>query len=179
MALDMESEFYKLARNILGKPKNLYKMASIGPKSGRLNVMGADGFVVVGSSLIRSFTKGPESKAYKMGRKAGKEIFGSLIKEFDEEIENLPASKLLELGLLLSSTLGYGDLKVKEMKEKKGRIAISASRTIELKYKNAKHHSFTCGLLTGVTTRSMRKEMDGEVVSINKETVEFRFKVAE
>ena len=171
MALDMEGEFYKLARGILGKPKNLYKMASIGPKSGRVNVMGADGFVVVGSSILRSFTKGPEKKAYRTGKKCGREMFGSLIKEFDEEIKDLPASKLMELAVMLSSALGWGDLEVKELKEKKGTMTVKAERTIELKYKNAKHHGLTSGLLAGLASLSMRKEMDARVTDTDGKSV--------
>ncbi|MEA3558469.1 MAG: hypothetical protein U9R75_04370 [Candidatus Thermoplasmatota archaeon] len=175
MALDMEGEFYKLARNVLGKPKNLYKMASIGPRSGRVNVMGADGFIVVGSSILRSFTKGPEKKAYRTGKKCGREMFGSLIKEFDEEIEDLPASKLMELAVMLSSTLGWGDF---EVKEKKGSMTVKAMRTIELKYKNSKHHELTSGLLAGLASRSMRKDMDARVTDNDGKSVTVKIRPA-
>ncbi|MFO8051156.1 MAG: hypothetical protein R6V01_05585 [Thermoplasmatota archaeon] len=173
MALDMEGEFYKLARNILSKPKKLYKMAALAPRSGRVAIMGADGFVMVGSSILRSFTRGPEKKAYRVGKKAGKEMFGSLIKEFDEEIKDLPPSKLLDLGRMLVSSLGWGDISVKDINKKKGRVIVHARRTVELKYKRSKHHQLTNGMIAGVATMAMGREMDGEVVEENTKSVTF------
>jgi hypothetical protein len=171
----MESEFYKLAHNILSRPKNLYKLAAIGPKSGRLNIMGADGFVVVGRSLLYSFTKGPESKAYKAGFKCAKEVHGNMIKEFDEEIENLPAKKLLELGILLSSSLGWGDLEVVELKPKTKEAVLRTKRSIELKYKNAKHHMLTCGYLAGIVSEALKTEVTGKVIEAGNTSVTFGF----
>lgn len=175
MVLDMESEFYKLARNILSKPKNLYKMAAIGPKSGRLNIMGADGFVVVGRSLLYSYAKGPEDKAYKAGKRCALETFGNLLSEFDEEIEGLPAKKLLELGVLLSSSLGWGDIEVTELKVKANKVVIRAKRTIELKYKSSKHHMLTCGYLTGIVSKALKAEVDGQVMEVGNTSVIFSF----
>jgi len=175
VVLDMESEFYKLAHNILSKPKNMYKMAAIGPKSGRLNIMGADGFVVVGNSILRTFTKGPENKAYKTGFKCAQEGFGNLIKEFDEEIENLPAKKLLELGILLSQSLGWGDFEVLELKSKANKATIRTKRSVELKYKNAKHHQLTCGYLAGLVSKSLKAEVTGTVVDAGNTSVTFSF----
>jgi hypothetical protein len=176
MVLDMESEFYKLARNILAKPKNLYKMAAIGPKSGRLNIMGADGFVVVGKSLLYPYTKGPENKAYRTGKKCALEIYGNLLSEFDEEIENLPIKKLLELGILLSSSLGWGDLEVVDLKPKKREAVIKAKRTVELKYKNAKHHMLTCGYLAGILSKALKDDVDGQIKEVGNTSVIFTFK---
>jgi len=175
MVLDMESEFYKLAHNILSKPKNLYKMAAIGPKSGRLNIMGAEGFVVVGSSLLRSISKGPEKKAYNLGRSCGTEEFGNLLKEFDEEIENLSPKKLMELGVLLSASLGWGDMEVVSLDNKKGSAVVKAKRTVELKYKNAKHHMLTCGFLSAIATLSFKKELVGRVEDAGATSVTFSF----
>ena len=175
MVLDMESEFYKLAKDILSKPKNLYKMTTLGPKSARVTVMGADGFVMVGKSVLESFTRGPGSKAYKIGMKCGTEMFSSLIKEFDEEIERLHPGKLMELGTYLSSTLGWGDIEVTEMDLKKGRMMIKAGRTIEQRYKKAKHHQLTCGFLTGITSTGMKRKMEGKVEGEEDGSILFSF----
>ncbi|MFW3146601.1 MAG: hypothetical protein ACMUIE_07295 [Thermoplasmatota archaeon] len=173
MALDMESEFYKLAKDILSRPKNLYKLTALGPKTSRVTVMGADGFVMVGKSVLESFTKGPEEKAYRTGKRCGREVFGSLIREFDEEIENLPPRKLLELGMLLSSTLGWGDMKVAKLDEKAGRIVIECERTIELGYRNSRHHRLTCGFLTGLSSVGLKREMEGQVLGASEKSVTF------
>jgi hypothetical protein len=175
MVLDMESEFYKLAHDILSKPKNLYKMAAIGPKSGRLNIMGADGFVVVGKSLLYPLMKGPENKAYRMGFKCAGEMFGNLLKEFDEEIENLPPKKLLELGILLTRNLGWGDLEMIRIDTKKREMVIKAKRTLELKYKNAKHHMLTCGYLAGIASLSFKNDVEGRVTDVGKTSATFTF----
>lgn len=175
MVLDMESEFYKLAHNILSKPKNLYKMAAIGPKSGRLNIMGADGFVVIGKSLLYPYTKGTENKAYKAGMRCAREMYGNLLQEFDEEIENLPTKKLLELGVLLSSSLGWGDLEVISLKTKTNELLIKAKRTIELKYKNSKHHMLTCGYLTGIASLALKNDVEGNVKEVGNTSVIFSF----
>ena len=175
MVLDMESEFYKLAHNILSKPKNLYKMTAIGPKSGRLNIMGADGFVVVGSSVLRSITKGPEGKAYSLGRSCGNEEFGNLLKEFDEEIENLEPKKLMELGSLLFRSLGWGDLEIISMDAKARTARLRAKRTVELKYKKARHHMLTCGFLSSVASLSFKREMEGSVDEVGTTFVIFSF----
>jgi len=175
MVLDMESEFYKLAHNILSKPKNLYKMAAIGPKSGRLNIMGADGFVVVGKTLLYPYMKGPEKKAYRTGVKCSREIFGNLLKEFDEEMENLPTKKLMELGILLSSSLGWGDLEVVNLDAKRNKITMKAKRTVELKYKNAEHHMLTCGYLAGIASLALKTDVEGQVTDVSNTSVTFSF----
>lgn len=176
MALDMEGEFYKLARNILSKPKNMYKMASLGPKSGRVAVMGADGFVMAGSSILRSFAKGPEKKAYRVGKRAGKQMFGSLVKEFDEEIQDLPSAKLMELGSMLLTSMGWGEIEVVDLKEKRGLVVVKAQRTIELMYSKARHHQLTNGVIAGVVTLAMGQDMDGEVGEENPKSVVFTYK---
>ncbi|MBN1538551.1 MAG: hypothetical protein JW939_00265 [Candidatus Thermoplasmatota archaeon] len=163
MVLDMESEFYKLAHGILSKPKDLYKLTAIGPKSGRLNIMGADGYVVVGSSVLRSISKGSEQKAYEIGRSCGEEAFGNLIKEFDEEVFDLHPKKLMELGTLLMRSLGWGEVEIISLDPREGTVLIRAKRTVELKYKNAKHHMLTCGFITSVVALSFKKEMHGTV----------------
>jgi hypothetical protein len=175
MVLDMENEFYKLAKDILSKPKNLYKVVAIGPRSGRVTIMGADGFLVVGSSILRSIAKGPGSKAYKLGRSNGKEMFGNLLKEFDEEIMDLQPKKLLELGLLLASVTGWGDFEISRVSEKAGEAEIRAKRTLELKYRKAKHHMLTCGFLSSVVSLSLRKDVGGEVLTTAGDSVTFRF----
>lgn len=173
MVLDMESEFYKLAHGILSKPKNLYKLTAIGPKSGRLNIMGADGYVVVGSSVLRSLSKGPEQKAYDVGWSCGEEVFGNLISEFDEEINDLPPKKLMELGMLLLRSLGWGEAEVLSHDPKDGKVMIRAKRTIELKYKNARHHMLTCGFVSAIATLSFKKEMHGSVKEAGATSVTF------
>jgi len=175
MGMDMESEFYKLAKDILSKPKNLYKVVAIGPKSGRVTMMGADGYMVVGSAMMRSIAKGPETKAYRLGRASGKEMFGNLLREFDEEIMNLPPKKLLELGLLLSSATGWGDLDISSINEKAGEAEVGAKRTLELKYSKARHHMLTCGLLSSIVSLSLGKDVEGRVRSIGKDSVTFEF----
>ncbi|MBN1390916.1 MAG: hypothetical protein JXA22_09785 [Candidatus Thermoplasmatota archaeon] len=173
MVLDMESEFYKLAHGIVSKPKTLYKMAAIGPRSGRLNIMGADGYVVVGSSLLRALSRGPEGKAYELGRTCGEEVFGNLVKEFDEEVNSLPPKKLMELGTLFLRSLGWGDLEVLSLDPREGTTVIRAKRTVELRYKKAKHHMLTCGLLSSVATLSFRKEVHGKVEEAGETFVTF------
>ncbi len=175
MALDMESEFYKLAHGILGKPNNLYKMAALGPTSGRVTLMGADGFVVIGKVLLQSLSKGPEPKAYRLGLATAKEMFGNLLKEFDEEIERLPSKKLLELGRLFASTTGWGNIEIVSIDEKAEKVTMKAKRTIELKYKRSKHHMLTCGFLAGIVSLSFRKDMQGDVVEVGKTFITFSF----
>ena len=175
MVLDMETEFYKLAKDILSKPKNLYKVVAIGPRSGRVTIMGADGFMVVGSAMLRSLSRGPEKKAYKLGRASGKEMFGNLLKEFDEEIMDLHSKKLLELGLLLASGTGWGDLEIISVNEKAGEAKVKGKRTMELKYSKAKHHMLTCGFLSSVASLSLRRDLEGRVTSVDKDSVTFTF----
>ena len=112
MVLDMESEFYKMAKDILSRPKNFYKVFALSPKTGRLTLMGAEGGIIVGPKLMYYFIEGPEKRAYKYGKTVSRDLFGALIKEFDEEVEKLPPKKLVELGAALSKTLGWGELRV-------------------------------------------------------------------
>jgi len=175
MALDMESEFYKLAKDILGKPQNLYKLASIGPKSGRLSLMGADGYVVVGRTVMNHIMRMPPEKAFLLGRSTGEDTYGSLVKEFDEEVQNLGPRKLLELGALLAVDLGYGNFTVMSVDAKAATAMIKGARTMEMKYRKAEHHMLTCGLLAGISSISFKRPMEGKVDRIEEDGVTFSF----
>jgi len=175
MVLDMEGEFYKIAMRILTKPQKLYKMVAISPHTSRVTVMGADNYMVVGSSILRSLTKGKEDKAYKAGYKCGKEMFGNLIKEFDEEVESLPTKKLLALGIPFMTNIGWGKLELKKLDKSNGKVLIEGKETIELNYKHSKHHMLTCGLMAAISSLSLRKEVQGSVKEVTKDTVLFEF----
>lgn len=175
MVLDMEGEFYKIAMRILSKPQKLYKMVAISPHTSRVTIMGADNYMIVGSSLLKTLTKGKEEKAYKEGFKCGKEMFGNLIKEFDEEVESLPTKKLFDLGIPFMTNIGWGKLEMKKLNKSNGTVLIEAKETIELNYKHSKHHMLTCGLLAAICTLSMRKDVQGTVKDVTKDTVLFEF----
>ena len=179
MVLDIEGEFYKLAKRILSSPKNLFKMASLSPKTGRVTLMGADNYVVVGSSLLRSYTKSNEKRAYLAGKRCGKEMLGTLIKEFDEEVAELESKKLFELGLPLCTSTGWGKFDLKSFNAKGGTASIKGKDTIELKYRRATHHMLTCGLLTAICSICMRKDMEGKVDKVNDEEIFFSFSIKE
>jgi len=174
MVLDMEGEFYKLAKDILGKPKNLYKMTSISPHTGRVTMMGADEYIVVGSILLRDLSKGKESIAYSKGKKCGKQMFKSLINEFDEEVERLEPKKLFDLGMALSTNTGWGEMELVDISAKKNTATISAKDSIELKYKKSKHHMVTCGFLAGISSLCFRKEIEGTVEKVERGKVIFK-----
>lgn len=175
MALDMEGEFYKLAKDILGKYRNLYKMTAISPQTGRVTIMGADNFMVVSSSILKDLTKGKEEKAYKTGKKCAKAMFNSLMKEFDEEVKYLESKKMFDLGLALSTNTGWGELELVKFNRSKNIVRIRVKDSIELKYKKAKHHSLTCGFLAGISTVCMRKDMVGKVDEIGAKEAIFSF----
>lgn len=175
MVLDMEGEFYKIAMRILTKPQKLFKMVAISPHTNRVTVMGADNYMVVGVSVLKAITKGKEDKAYRTGFRCGKEMFGNLIKEFDEEVESLPSKKLFDLGIPLMTNTGWGDLEIKDRNVSKGKVTIEARETIELNYKRSKHHMLTCGLLAGICSLALRKEVKGEVKEVHKDRVIFFF----
>ncbi len=176
MVLDMEGEFYKLAKRILSSPKNLYKMASLSPKTGRVTLMGADNYVVVGSSILRNFTKSNENRAYLAGKRCGKEMLGNLIKEFDEEVAGLEPKKMFDLGIPLCNSTGWGKFDLVSMDKKKGNASIKGTDTIELKYSRASHHMLTCGLLTSICSICFRKDVEGKIDKENKDEVIFSFK---
>ena len=175
MVLDMEGEFFKIAQRILTKPQKLFKMMAISPHTSRVTVMGADNYMVVSNSLLKSITKGKEEKAYKTGYKCGREMFGNLMKEFDEEIETLPTKKLFDLGIPFMTNTGWGKLEVKKLDKSSGKVLIEAKETVELNYKNSKHHMLTCGLLAAICSLSLRKEVEGTVKEVSKDTVLFDF----
>jgi hypothetical protein len=175
MVLDMESEFYKIAIRILTKPQKLFKMVSISPHTNRVTVMGADNYMVVGTSILRSLTKSKEEKAYKAGFKCGKEMYGNLIEEFDEEVRSQPPKKLMNLGLPLMTNTGWGKLEMLNLSVPKKMVRIKASETIELNYKYSKHHMLTCGLLAAVCSLSLKKDVQGKLVEETKDHVIFEF----
>jgi len=151
MVLDMESEFYKLAKNILRSERNLYKLLSIEPSSGRLSVMGSRGGLLVGPKAMDHLMKGPEKAAYRFGRSSGKDLFGGLVKEFDEEVSRLGPRKLMELALSMSRALGWGDLRMRSLDRKGMSCVIEAERTIEQSSKKAAHMGVTSGYLAGIS----------------------------
>jgi hypothetical protein len=178
MVLDMEGEFYKLAKRILSSPKKLFRMAALSPQTGRVTLMGADNYVVAGSSMMRSFTKTNDRKAYLVGKRTGKEMLGSLIKEFDEEVSELPPRKLFDIALPFCRSTGWGEFDLISLNEKEGTVVIKGKETIELKYSRAVHHMLTCGLITGMATTCLRREIEGSVTSTDSEEVTFQFKPA-
>ncbi len=175
MVLDMEGEFYKLAKRILSSPKNLFKMAALSPKTGRVTLMGADNFVVVTSSILRSLTRSPEKKAYQTGKRCGKEMLGTLVKEFDEEVANLVPKKMFDLGLPLCSSTGWGKFELVSLNVKRSSVSIKAEDTIELNYSKAAHNMLTCGLLAGISTICLHKDIDGIVKEASENHVVFTF----
>jgi hypothetical protein len=178
MALDMESEFYKLAKDILSKTQNLYKMAGISPKDGRLSLMGAEGFLVVPRRLLERYSRGTEERAYELGLICGEDIFGGLLNEFDEEIKELPPKKLIELAILLTKQVGWGSFEAVKVDESGARATLKGAFTLELKNKSAKHHSLTCGYMAGVMSKAFRRTMKGTVGEIGKDSVTFHFSCA-
>jgi len=175
MALDMESEFYKLAKDILSKTQNLYKMAAISPNDGRLSLMGAEGFLIVPKRHLERFSRGTEERAYELGFVCGEDTFGGLMNEFDEEIRELPPKKLTELALLMSRQIGWGSFEVVKLNGPSAQVTLKGTTTVELKHRSAKHHSLTCGFLAGVLSRAFGKEMKGTVEEVKKDSVAFVF----
>ncbi|MGA1822234.1 MAG: hypothetical protein ACMUIG_06885 [Thermoplasmatota archaeon] len=175
MPLDMESEFYKMAKDILSRPKNFYKVFALSPKTGRLSLMGADGGIIVGPRLMNYFIEGPEKRAYKYGKTVSGDLFGALIKEFDEEVENLPPKKLVELGTALARTLGWGEFKVIKVSERRGEVVIEGSETIEMNTKDPPHHQLTCGFVTGLVQISMKRPMTGSIESAGRKKIRMSF----
>ncbi len=172
MAFDMESEFYKLAKRILANPKSLYKMLAIDPHSGRMAIMGSGGAMVTGRSMVRYFVEGPEKRAYRYGKAAGKDLFGGILNEFDEEIKGIDAKKVFTLGLVFAESLGWGSFKVAKFNRKRSTVEITGKDTIELELGIGEHHGLTCGYLAGTCSEafdrkikvSVRESRDGEVV---------------
>lgn len=152
MVLDMESEFYKLAKTILRSERNLYKLLSLEPSSGRLSVMGSKGGILVGPKAMDQLMNGPEKAAYRFGKSSGKDLFGGLVKEFDEEVSRLGPKKLMELALAMSRALGWGDLRMKALDRKGHSCVIEAERAIEQASKKATHMGVTSGYLAGIST---------------------------
>ncbi len=175
MALDMESEFYKLAKDILSKTQNFYKMAAISPNDGRLSIMGAEGFLVVPKRHIERFSRGTEERAYELGFVCGEDTFGGLMKEFDDEIKDLPPKKLTELALLMGKQIAWGSFEVVKLSGSSAQVTVKGTTTIELRHKSAKHHSMTCGFLAGVLTKAFGREMKGTVEEVKKDSVVFAF----
>jgi len=176
MVLDMEGEFYKLAKKILDKPNTFYKVLSLGPESGRLTMMGADGGMIVGPTLVEYFVKGPGDRAFKYGSSVSKDIYGVLIEEFDEEVKKLGPKKLMELGLQLIKSTGWGFFEVKKMSKLRGKIVLEGRRTVELNAVNPPHHMFSLGLMSGIIDLATGWKMEGNVEEVKPESVKFSFK---
>jgi len=113
LVLDMETEFYKLAKNITGNPKNFHKLMAITPSTGRMSLMGADGGVLVSAGMLSSLARDHPERAYSYGRKTSRDLFGALIEEFDEEVRALSPSKKMELALGLARATGWGSCTVR------------------------------------------------------------------
>ena len=175
MALDMEGEFFKLAKDILSKTQNFYKLAAISPNDGRLSLMGAEGSLVVPKRHLERYSRGPEERAYELGFVCGEDTYGGLLKEFDEEIMELPPKKLAELGILLTKQVGWGSFELGKVDEAGSKVTIIGTFTIELRHRSAKHHMLTCGYLAGVMSNAFRKTMKGTVGKVEKGSVTFHF----
>ena len=159
MVLDMETEFYKLAKSITGNPKNFHKLLAITPATGRMSMMGADGGVIVSSGMLSSIVKNYPEKAYAFGRRSSKDIFGALIDEFDEEVLALPAGKKMELGLGLARATGWGMSKVLSYSERRREMTIVVSDPIESGFETDGGYKLTAGFLAGLATVAFRTAM--------------------
>lgn len=176
MVLDMEGEFYKIAKRILEKPNSFYKMLSLSPATGRMTLLGAEGGVIVGPSLVKNFIQGPGDRAFELGQSVSRDLFGSLIEEFDEEIKRLGPKKLTKLGIQLCRSTGWGDFDLRKVGKIRKRIVIDARKTVELGTEKPPHHMFTLGLMTGIVSLSMGQEMEGTIEDQGPDFVRFSFK---
>lgn len=159
MVLDMESEFYKLAKNITGNPKNLHKLLAISPGSGRMSIMGADGGIVVSSGMLKALVKARPEKAYNYGKRASRDLFGALIKEFDQEVENLDPAKKMELAVGLARSTGWGKMRILSIHSKKRTVAIQVSDPLETGMKDSKDFPMTAGYIAGLACVSFGVDM--------------------
>jgi len=173
MALDMESEFFKIAKNITGTPKNFHKLFAITPDTGRISMMGADGGVLVSAGMLSLIVKGKPDKAYRYGMRAAKDLMGALIEEFDEELGNMDPKKLLELGIGLSRATGWGDIEVSEMDVKGKRLKVSVSRSLESGFVEKGDYKLTAGYLAGLTSIVLRTAMQSSIERIEGATLVF------
>ncbi|MCD6382920.1 MAG: hypothetical protein J7L88_00465 [Thermoplasmata archaeon] len=112
MALDMESEFLKLAKNILSNPQQLYKMMALHEKDMRVSVMGVEGFLIFPSRFFEEVLSSMKNRR-EIGRRLGKNFFEGFMEEYSFELENLPKRDVLDVAISLSRTSGYGDFRVK------------------------------------------------------------------
>ncbi|MDG6225236.1 MAG: hypothetical protein QCI82_06955 [Candidatus Thermoplasmatota archaeon] len=159
MVLDMESEFYKLAKNITGNPKNLHKLLAISPGSGRMSLMGADGGVIVSAGMLKALVKARPEKAYTYGKRASGDLFGALIKEFDQEVENLDPAKKMELAVGLARSTGWGNMRIKAINSRKRTATIEVADPLESRMKDDKGFPMTAGYIAGLSSVSFGADM--------------------
>jgi hypothetical protein len=159
MVLDMESEFYKIAKNILGTPKNFHKLLAVSPR-GRLAMMGADGGVMVSDGMLGMLIRSNPDKAYRYAKKSAKDIFGALVKEFDEEVENLPPEKKFELAVGLARATGWGEIEVVSFNGKRFEGSFKVTKALESSMKEDHGSMLTSGYVAGLGTVAFGADMD-------------------
>ena len=159
MALDMESEFYKIAKTILGNPKNFHKMFAVSPK-GRIAMMGADGGVLVSEGMLGVLIRSNPDKAYRYAKRAAKDTFGELVKEFDEEVESLPPQKKFELAIGLARATGWGEIAMVSFNSKRYEASFKVTNAIEAGQKESVGFPLTSGYVAGLGTVSFGSDMD-------------------
>jgi hypothetical protein len=159
MVLDMESEFYKIAKTITGNPKNFHKLFAISPK-GRIAMMGADGGVLVSNGMLGILLRSNPERAYRCGKRSARDSFGELVKEFDEEVENLPPQKKFELAIGMARATGWGEIEVVSFETKRMEATLKVARTIEGGFKEDSGYMLTAGYLAGLASICFSSDMD-------------------
>ncbi|HDD60157.1 hypothetical protein B6U83_01325 [Thermoplasmatales archaeon ex4484_36] len=172
MPLDMEGEFLKLARRILGNPQELYRMMTLNPDNMRISLMGVDGMLILPSSTFTHLLKGTDFR--KAGRRLGEELFSRFTEEYSFEVERLAPKDLFEVALKLARTAGYGDISLRWGKIKRGRFRIETRKTVEEEM-GVENRDFTLGLIEGFASsaggdiRDLTSSVEGEVTVIEGE----------
>lgn len=159
MVLDMESEFYKIAKNILGTPKNFHKLLAVSPK-GRLAMMGAEGGVLVSDGMLGMLVRANPDKAYRYSKRCAKDLFGALVKEFDEEVENLPPEKKFALAIGLARATGWGEIEIVSFNGKRSEGTFRVGKTLESTMKEDLGFMLTSGYVAGLGTVAFGADMD-------------------
>ena len=160
MALDMQSEFYKIAKNIIGTPKNFHKLFAITPDTGRVSMMGADGGVFVSSGMLSSIVRAKPEKAYRYGKRAARDLFDALVEEFDEELKPMAPQKKMELAYGLARATGWGDVTETDFNSKRKEASLSVGRPLEAGFKEKGDYMLTAGYIAGMATVSFDEDME-------------------
>lgn len=175
MPLDMEGEFLKLARKILGNPQELYRMMTLNQENMRISLMGVDGMLILPSSTFTSLLRGADLK--KAGRSLGEELFSGFMEEYSFEVERLAPRDIFEVALMLGRSAGYGDLSVSWGKLRRSRFRIEARRTLEEEM-GLESRELTVGLVEGLAS-SVGGEAEDTSASVNGDVtvIEGEFRV--